>query len=260
MLRLCANLKWLFTEYAFLDRFNAAANAGFTAVEYPSPYEYSSAQLRQMLKQNGLTQILINTPTGPASQGEGSGLACIPGREKAFRDGLKKALEYAVELECSLVHVLAGIQPTDVFFETASAVYLENILWAAEYAEKAQIMLSLESINQRDIPNFFLRTQEQAANVVDIVGRDRVGLQFDIYHCQVQQGDVTRRLEALMPKIAHIQIADAPLRHEPGSGEIAWDYVISRIENLGYQGWVGCEYAPATDTIAGLKWRDRFNR
>jgi hydroxypyruvate isomerase len=259
MLRLCANLKWLFTEHPFLDRFNAAANAGFTAVEYPSPYEYSAAKLRQLLKQNGLKQILINTPVGPATQGEASGMACIPGRETAFRDGLKKALDFAVELECPLVHVLAGIQPADVAHESASAVYLENISWAAELAEKAQVMLTLESINQRDIPGFFLRTQEQAANVIDIVGRERVGIQFDIYHCQVQQGDVTRRLETLMPKIAHIQIADAPLRNEPGTGEIAWEYVIRRIEQLGYQGWVGCEYAPASSTVAGLKWRDRFS-
>jgi hydroxypyruvate isomerase len=132
------------------------------------------------------------------------------------------------------------------------------VAWAADLASPAGVRLVLESINQRDVPGFFLRTQEEGAAVIEAVGGDRVGLQFDIYHCQVAQGDVTRRLESLMPIVGHIQIADAPDRNEPGTGEIAWDYVFRRIDELGYAGWIGCEYRPATDTVSGLSWRTRF--
>ncbi|MFT4436451.1 hydroxypyruvate isomerase family protein [Caballeronia sp. 15715] len=258
MPRLCANLKWLFTERPFLERFSAAANAGFTAVEYASPYEHSVPRLRELLKAYGLTQVLINTPTGDPASGAGSGLACLPGRQQEFRDSVKKALDYAVGLECGLVHVMAGIQLAGTSRDAAFAVYLTNIAWAAELAGQANVRLSLEAVNQHDAPGFFLQTQEQGAAVIAAIGSPYLGLQFDVYHCQISQGDVTRRMEAVMPLIAHMQIADAPLRNEPGTGEIAWDYVFRRIDELGYQGWVGCEYRPASDTESGLKWRNRY--
>jgi hydroxypyruvate isomerase len=253
MPRFCANLKWLFTELPFLDRFDAAARAGFQAVEYASPYEFPVAEIRSRLNASGLKQVLFNTPAGG-----GSGMACIPGREEEFRDGVKKALDYAAGLDCSLVHLMAGIVPAGVARETASATYGDNVAWAADNAAPAGVKLVLEPINQRDVPGFFLQTQEQGAAMVEAVGRDRLGLQFDVYHCQVAQGDVTRRMETLLPVIAHMQIADAPGRNEPGTGEIAWDFVFRRMDELGYSGWVGCEYRPATETVAGLGWRGRY--
>ena len=258
MPRLCANLKWLFTELAFLDRFEAAAKAGFVAVEYASPYEFTAAEIRARLADCGLQQILINTPTGDPTQGGGSGFACLPGRQGEFRDGIKKALDYAAVLDCRLVHVMAGIQPAGVTHDTAAAVYAANLTWAAGLARSSNVRFVLEAINQRDLPGFFLRTQEQGAALVEAIGRDRLGLQFDIYHCQVAQGDVTKRMEALMPVIAHIQIADVPGRNEPGTGEIAWRYVFRRIDELGYRGWVGCEYRPLEKTEPGLDWRKRY--
>jgi hydroxypyruvate isomerase len=258
MLRLCANLKWLFTELPFIERFDAAANAGFTAVEYASPYEHRASELRALLRSSGVQQVLINTPTGDPATGAGFGVACLPGRQQEFRAAVKKALDYAVELECGLVHVMAGVRPPSISYDAALLVYVANVAWAAELAEKAKVRLTLESINQRDIPGFFLQTQEQGAAVIEAIGSPQVALQFDVYHCQVAQGDVTRRLEALMPLIAHVQVADAPARNEPGTGEIAWDYVFRRIQQLGYEGWIGCEYRPARDTISGLSWRHRY--
>jgi hydroxypyruvate isomerase len=255
---LCANLKWLFTELPFPERFGAAAEAGFTAVEYASPYGHSASELRGLLRSCGLTQVLINTPIGDPATGAGAGLACLPGRMQEFRDSVKKALDYAVVLQCGLVHVMAGIQPPAMSRDAALATYVTNVAWAAELAEKANVRLTLEAINPRDIPGFFLQTQEQGAAVIEAIGSPHVALQFDVYHCQVAQGDVTRRLETLMPLIAHIQIADAPARNEPGSGEIAWDTVFRRIDELRYKGWVGCEYQPARDTVSGLGWRERY--
>jgi len=258
MPKLCANLKWLFTELPFLDRFDSAAKAGFTAVEYASPYEYPAREIRSRLNACALKQVLFNTPAGDPSEGGGSGFACVPGRQDRFRDGFKQALEYASALECGLIHVMAGIQPAHTSYETAAAVYAANIAWAAEAAAGSGVKLVLEPINQRDVPGFFLRTQEQGASIIEALGRERIGLQFDIYHCQVAQGDITRRMEKLMPVISHMQLADAPGRNEPGTGEIAWDYVFKRIDELDYRGWVGCEYRPVGETMAGLGWRKRY--
>ncbi len=251
-------MNWLFTEATFLDRFDAAARAGFTAVEYPSPYDYSVGDLRARLRACGLRQILINTPAGNPADGGGAGLASVPGRQAMFRDGLKQALDYASALDCGLVHVMAGIERRDVSRDAAAAIYASNVIWAVEAAKGSGVKLVLEAINQRDIPGFFLRTQEQGAALVEAIGPDRVGLQFDIYHCQVAQGDITRRMEKLMPLVAHMQLADVPGRNEPGTGEIAWDFVFRRIDQLGYGGWIGCEYRPVGETTAGLVWRKRY--
>ena len=258
MLKLCANLKWLFTEVPLLDRFGAAAQAGFEAVEYPTPYEQPVAALAARLRECGLPLVLINTPAGDPAQGEQSGLACLPGRRDAFRDDLHRSLDYAVGLECKLVHLQAGILPAEVSRDRGWATYLANVVWAAEAASAAGIRLVLEPINGVSIPGFLLRTQEEGAAIVEAVGHDKVGLQFDIYHCQVEQGSISRRLQALMPVIDHIQVADSPGRHEPGTGEIAWDHVFPLIERLGYQGWIGCEYTPLCGSTEGLGWRERF--
>ena len=257
MPRFCANLGFLFCEVPFLDRFDAAARAGFTAVEYASPYDHPASELRTRLRHTGLTQVLINSPAGNRAAGE-RGMACIPERVAAFRDGVAQALDYAVALDCRMVHVMAGVPPQEIAYDTAAALYAANLAWAAEKALAAGVKLVIEPLNPRDAPGYLLRTQEQGAAIVAAIGRDRLGLQLDIYHCQTAQGDVTRRLEALMPVIDHMQLADVPGRHEPGTGEIGWDYVFRRIDEFGYTGWIGCEYNPAGDTVAGLAWRSRY--
>ncbi len=257
MPRFCANLGFLFTEVPFLDRCAAAAEAGFAGVEFASPYEHPAADLRSRLKASGLTQVLINSPAGNRAAGE-RGFACLPGRQGDFRDGLEQALDYAVALDCKLVHVMAGVPPADLAIDTAAAVYATNLAWACEKGLAAGIKLVIEPLNPRDAPGYFLKTQEQGAAIVMALGHDRLGLQFDLYHCQTAHGDVTMRLERLTPLIDHMQLADVPGRHEPGTGEIGWPFVFRRIEELGYAGWIGCEYTPAGDTVAGLAWRQRY--
>lgn len=257
MPRFSANLGFLFPDLPFLDRFAAAAKAGFTAVEYASPYEYKPAELRARLNDNGLAQVLINSPAGDRAKGE-RGFACLPGREGTFRDSLNQALDYATALACPYVHVMAGVPPQDLARDTALALYAANLAWAGERALAAGVKLVIEPLNPRDAPGYLLNTQEQGAAIVAAIGRDRLGLQFDVYHCQTAQGDVTTRLAALMPVIGHMQLADVPGRHEPGTGEIGWEFVFRRIDELGYSGWVGCEYQPLGDTVEGLAWRRRY--
>lgn len=257
MPRFSANLGFLFPELPFLDRFEAAAQAGFEAVEYASPYEYPASELRARLDAGGLRQVLINSPAGDRSKGE-RGFACLPGREGIFRDSLTQALDYATALECKRVHVMAGVPPHDLPRDTALALYAANLAWAGERALGAGVKLVIEPLNPRDAPGYLLSTQEQGAAIVAAIGHDRLGLQFDLYHCQTAQGDVTTRLAALLPVIDHMQLADVPGRHEPGTGEIGWEFVFRRIDELGYAGWVGCEYQPLGDTVEGLAWRQRY--
>jgi len=232
MPRLCANIGFLFPEMPFLDRFEAAARAGFTAVEFASPYEYPAAELRARLQANGLSLVLINSPAGNRAAGE-RGFACLPGRTDTFRDGIGQALDSAAALDCQLIHVMAGVPPTDLAYDTALALYALNLAWAAEKAKAAGIGLVIEPLNPRDAPGYLLNSQ-------------------------TAQGDVTTRLEKLMPFIGHMQLADVPGRHEPGTGEIGWEFLFRRIDELGYAGWVGCEYAPLGDTAEGLAWRKRY--
>jgi hydroxypyruvate isomerase len=255
--RFAANLSMMFNEVPFLDRFAAARKAGFEGVEFLFPYDFSTSELRTRLVGEGLTQALFNMPPGNWGAGE-RGLASLPGRQSEFREGVKKALDYAAALDCRHVHCMAGIVPADVSPVTAAAVYAANLAWATEQARPAGLKLVIEPINHRDMPGYFLNTQAQGAAVVDAIGRDRLGLQFDVYHVQITEGNITKRMERYMPVIAHIQVADVPDRNEPGTGEIGWDYVFRRMDELGYQGWVGCEYRPAGDTVAGLGWRQRF--
>ncbi len=258
MPRLAANLSMMFNEVPFLERFDAAAKAGFKAVEFLFPYDHPAGEIRRRLDGAGLRQVLFNMPPGDWASGE-RGVACLPGRGAEFRDGVKTALDYAGTLGCDLVHCMAGIVPAGVARGTAAALYVANLAWAAEQAAAQGVKIVIEPINHRDMPGFFLNTMGQGADVVAALGFDRVGLQFDIYHCQVTEGDVSKRMETLLPSIAHMQLADVPGRHEPGTGEIGWEYVLGRIDALGYAGWVGCEYRPAGDTVAGLAWRDRYH-
>jgi hydroxypyruvate isomerase len=257
MPRLAANLSMMFNELPFLDRFAAARKAGFEGVEFLFPYEFPADELRRRLSGEGLTQALFNMPPGDWAGGE-RGMASLPGRQAEFREGVKRALDYAATLDCRLVHCMAGIVPAGVSQITAAALYASNLAWAAEQAAAVGVRIAIEPINHRDMPGYFLNTQAQGAAIVDAIGVDRVGLQFDVYHVQVTEGDITKRMETFMPVIAHMQIADVPARNEPGTGEIGWQYVFRRMDELGYQGWVGCEYRPAGDTVAGLGWRAQF--
>jgi len=252
MPRFAANLSMMFNEVDFLDRFAAARKAGFDGVEFLFPYDYKPADLRKRLDDNGLTQALFNMPPGDWQNGE-RGVASLPGRQAEFRDSVRRALDYAAALDCKLLHCMAGIVPADVSPVTAAAVYAANLAWAAEQAKPAGVKPVIEPINHRDMPGYFLNTQAQGAAIVQAIGADRIGLQFDVYHCQTTEGDVTKRMEAFLPVIAHMQIADVPARNEPGTGEIGWAF-----DELGYAGWVGCEYRPAAGTEAGLAWRQRF--
>jgi len=257
MPRLAANLSMMFNEVPFLERFGAARKAGFEGVEFLFPYDYSATELRSRTVGEGLTQVLFNMPPGDWANGE-RGLAALPGRQTEFKEGVKRALDYAATMECRRVHCMAGIVPAGVSPITAAAVYASNLSWAAEQARPAGVKLMIEPINHRDMPGYFLNTQAQGAAIVEAIGSDRVGLQFDLYHVQITEGDITKRMEQFMPVIDHMQIADVPARNEPGTGEIGWEFVFRRIDELGYAGWVGCEYRPAGDTIEGLAWRRKF--
>jgi hydroxypyruvate isomerase len=260
VVRLAANLKWMFTEVPFVERFAAAAEAGFTAVEFASPYELAPAEVRRLLDDAGLAQILINTPAGPAGSPTASGAAYVPGARQEFRDGVLRALEYTGALDARVVHVMAGIRPAEVDADLAFATYVSNISWAAEQARGTGVRLALEAINKRDQPGYGLASMETAAAVAQAVDPEVVGVLFDVYHAQVDRGNVIERFERLHPLIAHVQIADNPGRGEPGTGEIAYERVLARIAQSGYSGWIGCEYAPVAGTRDGLSWIERIVR
>ena len=255
MPRYAANLSMMFNEHPFLDRFAAARAAGFEAVEFLFPYEHPAAEIRRRLDEHGLTLALFNMPPGDWAAGE-RGIACLPGREAEFHDGVARALDYAAALGGALVHCMAGIPPAGVAHGTAAARFAANLDRAAERATAAGVKIALEPINHRDMPGYHLNTLEQAAAIIAALGGpERIALQFDVYHCQVSQGDVSTRLRALLPITAHVQIADVPGRHEPGTGEIGWAHILPLLDTLGYAGWVGCEYRPAAGTVEGLRWR-----
>ena len=253
MPRFAANLTMLFNEVPFQERFAAAAAAGFKGVEYLSPYEYPAQDLVEALRTNGLTQVLHNFPAGDWAAGE-RGIACLPERREEFRAGVEQALDYASALGCRQLNCLAGIRPQDLAEAEANATFIENLRYAAERARSAGITLLIEPINTRDIPGFFLCHTRQALAVIAAVGMDNLRLQYDIYHMQIMEGDLARSIETNLARIGHLQLADNPGRHEPGSGEINYPFLFDRLDELGYDGWFGCEYKPATTTEAGLAW------
>ena len=245
-MRFAANLKWLFTEVEFEARFDAAAAAGFSGVEYASPYAHEPAELRRRLGDAGLTQVLINTPMGAPGTPTRAGLACVPGLESEFRAGVERGLEYADALGCGLLHVVGGVVPPGVGRDEAFARYVANIAWAAERADGTGVRLVLEAQNKRDVPGFVLDSQAQAAAVAEAVGADRVGLLLDFYHLQVDEGDLIRTYRRFADRVFHLQVADPPYRHEPGTGEIGWRGVFAAVRASGYDGWIGCEYPMKT--------------
>jgi hydroxypyruvate isomerase len=253
MPKFCANLTFLFTELPFMERFAAAAKAGFRAVEYMSPYEFPKEQLADALREHKLSQVLFNLPAGDWASGE-RGIACHPDRVGEFQDGVGKAIEYASALGCSQVNCLAGVCP-DAPEERQRAAFVSNLKFAALKLGEAGVRLLIEPINDRvDIPGFYLTRSQQALDIMHEVGSDNLYLQYDIYHMQVMEGDLARTIERVLPQIAHLQLADNPGRHEPGTGEINYPFLFDHLERIGYEGWIGCEYKPAGKTAAGLAW------
>ena len=265
MPRFAANLSMLYNEHEFLDRFAAAAQDGFKAVEYLFPYAFAAHELKQRLSDNGLQQVLFNAPPGDWDAGE-RGLACLPGREHEFQSGFLKALEYAEVLSCPRIHVMAGLTSQDADKATlASTTYIQNITWAAAEAAKSDRDVLIEPINTRDMPGFFLNYQEQAHHIVQQIGASNVKVQMDLYHCQIMEGDLASKIRHYLPtgRVGHFQIAGVPMRHEPDLGEINHPYLFDVIDEVsvtcGWEGWIGCEYRPArgaapNGTHDGLAW------
>lgn len=253
MPKFAANLSMLFPEYDFLDRFAAAATAGFTGVEYLFPYDYEAETLRTILDANDLTQVLFNLPAGDWDAGE-RGLAALPDRESEFRDSVSKAICYAEVLGCPRLHVMAGVIPVGADAEACFETYVVNLRYASAELAKVGKTLLIEPINPRDIPGFFLNHQDAASEVLAKVGAANLKVQFDVYHCQIVQGDLTRALEKQFPRIGHIQIAGVPDRHEPDIGEVNYPWLFEKLDTLGYGGWIGCEYRPRGKTLDGLAW------
>lgn len=253
MPRFAANLTMMYNEHGFLDRFAAAARDGFEAVEFLFPYEFAAAELKARLEANALTQALFNAPPGNWQAGE-RGIASLPGREDEFRRSVDTALEYAAVLGNRKLHVMAGLIGPDQDRQRHREVYLRNLEYAARAAQPAGVTIVIEPINTRDIPGFFLNRQDDAQAICRAVGAPNLKVQFDCYHCQIVEGDVTMKLKRDIAGIGHIQIAGVPERHEPDIGELNYPYLFDTIDMLGYEGWIGCEYRPRAATSAGLGW------
>lgn len=253
MLSFSANLSMLFTEVDFLERFAKAATAGFRAVECQLPYAYAAERIAEELRRCGLTLVLHNLPPGDWARGE-RGIACLPKRAGEFQDGLARAIAYATELGCTQVNCLAGIAPHGAEPEELHETFVANLRFAARELKASGVKLLIEPLNTRDTPGFFLRTPRQAAEIIQDVGSDNLFLQFDVYHAQITDNDAVASLRRNLDRIAHVQIADDPGRHEPGTGRIDFDSVFRTLESSGYDGWIGCEYVPSTTSEESLKW------
>ena len=250
MPKLAANLSTLFTELEFLARFGAARAAAFRYVEYQFPYAWQPRELAEAARDAGVQVVLHNLPAGDMARGE-RGIACLPGREREFREGVERAIEYASAVGCQRLNCIAGLAPVDrAHFE----VLVANVRHAARRLGEVGIELVIEPINTRSVPGFFLTRSAQAVDVLNAAGEANARIQYDVFHMQIMEGDLARTLERLLGRIGHIQIADVPERQEPGTGEINFGFLLAHLDRLGYSGWVGCEYNPRGDTVAGLTW------
>jgi len=257
MPKFSANLTMLFPEHAFLDRFAAAAKAGFKGVEYIAPYIAPKAEIAARLADNRLEQVLFNLPAGNWDKGE-RGIACHPDRINEFKDGIGTAIDYAKALGCRTVNCLGGIKPEAVAREKAWETMAANLAFAAPALAKESILLVIEPINRYDIPGFLLNTSADGIAMMDAAKHDNIKLQYDFYHMQRMEGELAATSERLLPRIGHIQIADNPGRNEPGTGEINYSFLLKHLDRIGYQGWVGCEYKPKAGTVEGLGWLAAF--
>ncbi len=255
MPRFAANLSMLFCEHPFLERFEQAANAGFQAVEFQFPYAFAAADIQQRLQDHGLQAVLHNLPAGDWQAGE-RGMACHPDRVDEFKAGVTQAIHYAQVLGVQQLNCLAGKAPMGFAEETLRHTMVQNLRYAAQQLQDAGLKLLIEPINTFDVPGFYLNRTQQAIRLLDEVGADNAFVQYDVYHAQRMEGELATTLQTHLPRIAHIQVADNPGRHEPGSGEINFAYLFAHLDRMGYAGWVGCEYLPATTSEAGLAWRE----
>ncbi len=258
MPKFSANLSMLFTEVPFLDRFALAAQAGFKAVEFLFPYDHAATEIRQRLDDHGLQLVLHNLPAGDWGKGE-RGIACHPDRVPEYRNGVKRAILYAQTLGVQQLNCLVGKAHSQYADVVLRSTLIDNLRYTAEILKAANLRLLIEPINTFDIANFYVSRTEQALRLIDEVEMDNFFLQYDIYHAQRMEGELANTLAQHMHRIGHIQLADNPGRNEPGSGEINYDFLLAHIDRLGYQGWIGCEYKPASNTQAGLGWLDRFS-
>ena len=259
MPQFAANLTMLFNEVPFMDRFEKAANSGFQAVEFLFPYAFSAQDIKQKLDQNKLKLVLHNLPAGDWDAGE-RGIACLPDRVSEFKDGVSKAIEYAKTLDVKQLNCLAGKIPAGADPDLLKKTFISNLAFAAAALKIAGIKLLIEPINTFDIPGFYLSKTQQALDILNEVGSDNLFIQYDIYHAQRMEGELCKTIEANFSKIAHIQLADNPGRNEPGTGEINYPHLFQFIDGIGYQGWIGCEYKPASNTEAGLGWIKNLNK
>ena len=258
MPRLAANLSLLFPELPFPERFAAAAAAGFRCVEYQFPYGFGRAdEIASRAREAGVEVVLHNLPGGDAAKGD-RGIACQPARVAEFREGVERAIEYARAAGCPRLNALAGIAPPEAAPELLFETLVENLRYAAGRLAAAGLTLLTEPANPRTIPGFFLNTSRQAIEAIDAAGAPNLMLQYDIFHMQIVEGDLAKTIERLLPRIGHLQLADVPDRHEPGTGEINYEFLLSHIDRLGYRGWIGCEYVPRGDTREGLAWARRY--
>ena len=259
MPKFCANLTMMFNEVDFLSRFERASRAGFRGVEYLFPYEWDKEQLAEKLAKHGLEQVLYNLPAGNWPAGE-RGIACLPERIGEFREGVGLAIEYAQALKCSRLNCLVGLTPGGVPEEKARRTLVDNLRFAASALEKEGIRLLVEPLNNQDIPGFHLVHTQDTLQLFQEVNHSNLWLQYDIYHMQIMEGNLTKTIKDNLDRIAHIQLADNPGRHEPGSGEINYTNLLHFIDEAGYDGWIGCEYKPAGKTEDGLGWLKSFRK
>jgi len=257
MPRFAANLTMMYREHEFLDRFGAAAADGFKGVEYLFPYDYPANELAARLKQYDLTQALFNGPPGDWAKGE-RGIASLPGREDEFRRGVETALHYAHVLGNQKIHIMAGLLGVADDRARHRDVYLKSLSYAASQAAAHGVTVVIEPINMRDMPGYFLNRQGDAQQICREVGAPNLKVQFDLYHCQIVEGDLAMKLKQMIADIGHIQIAGVPDRHEPDDGEVNYPYLLRLIDTLGYDGWIGCEYIPRRDTTSGLGWLNEW--
>ena len=257
MTKLAANLTTMFNEVAFLDRFEQAAAAGFKAVEFQFPYDHSPNDIVTRLHDHNLQLVLFNMPAGDWQNGE-RGLACIPDREMEFLVGVGASLQYAKAMNCHQIHMLAGIPPEGVSEALARETFIQNLKVAAAACHSEGVTVLIEPINQTGMPGYFLHTQEQAIDLIASANQPNIALQMDLYHCLIAQGDPAPYLRDNFKHISHIQIAGVPGRHEPDVGEMKYAELFALIDELGYGGFIGCEYVPASDTVAGLGWASDY--
>ncbi len=257
MPRFAANLSMMYTEVPFLDRFEAAARDGFTAVEYLFPYEHAPADIARRLNDHGLTQALFNLPPGDWAAGE-RGMACHPGREAEFAAALEQALPYIEATGCRRVHAMAGLIPAGSDAAARHAAYVANLRHAAARLAPQGVMLLIEPINTRDMPGYHLNLQQHAHDVLAEVGAPNLKVQMDLYHCQIMEGDLSMRLRRHFAGVGHIQIAGVPDRHEPDGGEVNFPPLFDLLDELGFDGFVGCEYRPRAGTSEGLGWLHQY--